>query len=103
MGENALPIDVEDRERAIQIVGSTTRRVANAVGLYLIFALPSLVMGPVCCHGVQRSPSDGSTWNHRATSPVASIGIDHSCGGRAQLDLDLVDVLACRPRLGGDD
>ncbi len=45
MGENALPIDVEDRERAIQIVGSTTRRVANAVGLYLIFALPSLVMG----------------------------------------------------------
>ena len=45
MGENALPIEVEDRERAIQIVGSTTRRVANAVGLYLIFALPSLVMG----------------------------------------------------------
>ena len=45
MGENALPIDVEDRDRAIQIVGSTTRRVANAVGLYLIFALPSLVMG----------------------------------------------------------
>ena len=33
MGENALPIDVEDRDRAIQIVGSTTRRVANAVGL----------------------------------------------------------------------
>ena len=45
MGENALPIDVEDRERAIQIVGSPTRRFANAVGLYLIFALPSLVMG----------------------------------------------------------
>ena len=61
MGENALPIDVEDRERAIQIVGSTTRRVANAVGLYLIFALPSLVMGSrVCCLRVRRSPSDGS-------------------------------------------
>lgn len=45
MGENALPLDAEDRERAIQIVGSTTRRCANAVGLYLIFALPSLVMG----------------------------------------------------------
>jgi hypothetical protein len=45
MGENALPIDVEDRNRAIRIVGSTTRRVANAVGLYLIFALPSLAMG----------------------------------------------------------
>ena len=45
MGENALPIDVEDRDRAIQIVGSTTRRVANAVGLYLIFVLPSLAMG----------------------------------------------------------
>ena len=45
MGNNALPLEIEDRERAIQIVGATTRRFANAVGLYLIFALPSLVMG----------------------------------------------------------
>ena len=45
MGENALPLDVEDRERAIHIVGSTSRRCVNTVGLYLIFALPSLVMG----------------------------------------------------------
>ena len=44
-GEDALPLHREDRERAIQIVGSTTRRFAKAVGLYLIFALPSLVMG----------------------------------------------------------
>ena len=44
-GENALPLDIEDRDRAVQIVGSTTRRFANAVGLYLIFAIPSLVMG----------------------------------------------------------
>ena len=45
MGNNALPLEIEDRERAIQIVGATTRRFANAVGLYLNFALPSLVMG----------------------------------------------------------
>ena len=45
INENTLPLNVEDRDRAIQIVGSTTRRFANAVGLYLIFALPSLVMG----------------------------------------------------------
>ena len=44
-GEDALPLHFEDRERAIQIVGSTTRRFAKAAGLYLIFALPSLVMG----------------------------------------------------------
>ena len=61
MGENALPIDVEDRDRAIQIVGSTTRRFVNAVGLYLIFALPSLVMGiRFCCLRVRRHSSDGS-------------------------------------------
>ena len=47
MGENALPLDAEDRERAIQIVGSTIRRLANAFALYFIFALPSLVMGSI--------------------------------------------------------
>lgn len=45
MGEDALPLHREDRDRAIRIVGSTTRRFAKAAGLYLIFALPSLVMG----------------------------------------------------------
>lgn len=44
-GENAMPIQREDRERAIQIVGSLTRRWISAITLYLIFALPSLVMG----------------------------------------------------------
>ena len=44
-GEDALPLQREDRDRTIRIVGSTTRRFAKAVGLYLIFALPSLVMG----------------------------------------------------------
>ena len=47
MGENALPIDVEDRERAIQIVGSTSRRFVNAIAFYFVFALPSLVMATV--------------------------------------------------------
>ena len=41
MGENALPIDVEDRERAIQIVGSASRRFVNAIAFYFVFALPS--------------------------------------------------------------
>ena len=43
-GEDALPLH-RKTVSAIQIVGSTTRRFAKAVGLYLIFALPSLVMG----------------------------------------------------------
>ena len=45
MGEKALPLHHEDCERAIQIVGSITRRWVNALTLYLIFAMPSLVMG----------------------------------------------------------
>ncbi len=47
MGESALPLDCEDRDRAIQIVGSAGRRLAKAIALYLLFALPSLVMGGV--------------------------------------------------------
>ena len=47
MGENALPLDLEDRVRAIQIVGSASRRFVNAIAVYLVFALPSLVMATV--------------------------------------------------------
>ena len=88
MGENALPIDVEDRDRAIQIVGSTTRRVANAVGLYLIFALPSLVMGIAMFVAVEFGdlhPMDPSEPGVQF-GKLPRVGLDHS-------------LVACLPNL----